>query len=244
MNDLKHFFDEGMLKPAESGFSVLSFNVHLGGMLADFSGFYDLPAVLKTLSADIGVFQEISLSKDGSPPLREVLSGEYHLSEPPAGPLRWEDNGVAAFSLAVASRFPILDTQILPLMSASDNRRSAALKTIIDTPLGEVTVIGVHMTTEFLPAGSAVQVASLAQHVRKIEGPVVIAGDHNLWRTVVRGLLPRDFKPSFEAATWPAKHPHSQIDHIWVRGLQAHGCVLPDQGSDHLPAIAHITPTN
>jgi endonuclease/exonuclease/phosphatase family metal-dependent hydrolase len=42
--------------------------------------------------------------------------------------------------------------------------------------------------------------------------------------------------------TWPAWRPHSQIDHILVRGaLQpVRGEVLPHGGSDHRPVRAEL----
>ena len=43
-------------------------------------------------------------------------------------------------------------------------------------------------------------------------------------------------------ATWPAWRPHSQIDHILLRGAirSARGAVLPDAGSDHRPIRAEL----
>ncbi len=42
--------------------------------------------------------------------------------------------------------------------------------------------------------------------------------------------------------TWPAWRPHSQIDHILVRGAlrPVDGRVLPDSGSDHRPVRAEL----
>ena len=42
--------------------------------------------------------------------------------------------------------------------------------------------------------------------------------------------------------TWPAWRPHSQIDHILVRGAlrPVAGAVLPHAGSDHRPVRAEI----
>jgi endonuclease/exonuclease/phosphatase family metal-dependent hydrolase len=42
--------------------------------------------------------------------------------------------------------------------------------------------------------------------------------------------------------TWPAWNPHSQIDHILVRGnvRVSSGDVLPAAGSDHRPVRAEL----
>jgi endonuclease/exonuclease/phosphatase family metal-dependent hydrolase len=43
--------------------------------------------------------------------------------------------------------------------------------------------------------------------------------------------------------TWPAWRPHSQIDHILVRGALrgGGGRVLPDAGSDHRPVRVDLS---
>lgn len=229
------------LATSPKSFSLLSFNVHLGGVYADFSGQYDLSSVLRTLSHDVMVFQELSLSPTGAPSLSEMLPSEYNIIEP-SPPIEWVNDRTSCFSLAIASRFPVLSTRILPLPVLKDVRRSAAILTVLDTPAGRVSLIGVHLTTEFLPSMSAVQVARLGMYARAIKGPLIIAGDHNLWRTAATRLLPGSLRPSFRSPTWPAHRPLHQIDHIWVRDLHSVGQALPPVGSDHLPVSAVISP--
>jgi endonuclease/exonuclease/phosphatase (EEP) superfamily protein YafD len=71
--------------------------------------------------------------------------------------------------------------------------------------------------------------------------PAVVAGDHNFWGPGVVAFL-RGWKRAVRGRTWPARRPHSQIDHILVRsGTEVLSSeVLPDVGSDHRPVRARL----
>ena len=70
--------------------------------------------------------------------------------------------------------------------------------------------------------------------------PVVITGDFNCWRPLLRVLLP-GWRTLARGRTWPAQRPHSQIDHILGRGpWVSHQSFTRDGGSDHLALIADI----
>ena len=71
--------------------------------------------------------------------------------------------------------------------------------------------------------------------------PIILAGDFNSWRPLLRLLLPR-WRTLVRARTWPARHPHSQIDHILGRGpWRRHGGGASDGGSDHRALYADLT---
>ena len=63
----------------------------------------------------------------------------------------------------------------------------------------------------------------------------------NLWGPPVRALLP-GWRLAVTGRTWPSWRPHSQIDHILVRGRLkvGSGTVLPPAGSDHRPVRAEL----
>ena len=70
--------------------------------------------------------------------------------------------------------------------------------------------------------------------------PIVVAGDFNCWRPLLRVLLP-GWRTLARGRTWPAQRPHSQIDHILGRGpWVSHHSFTRDGGSDHLALIADI----
>ncbi len=70
--------------------------------------------------------------------------------------------------------------------------------------------------------------------------PVILAGDFNCWRPLLRILLP-GWTTLVRTRTWPARHPHSQIDHILGRGpWEKLGGNATDGGSDHRALVAEV----
>jgi len=70
--------------------------------------------------------------------------------------------------------------------------------------------------------------------------PTILAGDFNCWRPLLRILLP-GWRTLVRARTWPARFPHSQIDHILGRGpWKGRGGSATDGGSDHLALVADV----
>ena len=51
-------------------------------------------------------------------------------------------------------------------------------------------------------------------------GPAIVAGDCNFWGPGVQSFLP-GWRRTVRGRTWPARRPHSQIDHILVRAGEA-----------------------
>jgi endonuclease/exonuclease/phosphatase family metal-dependent hydrolase len=103
-----------------------------------------------------------------------------------------------------------------------------------------LSVIGTHMS--HLQFGSHRNYADLRRQLRREARPeAVLMGDMNLWGPPVRALLP-GWHRAVKGPTWPSWRPHSQIDHILVRGdlRVVSGEVLPDGGSDHRPVRAHL----
>jgi endonuclease/exonuclease/phosphatase family metal-dependent hydrolase len=69
----------------------------------------------------------------------------------------------------------------------------------------------------------------------------VLAGDMNLWGPPVRAFM-TGWHRAVKGPSWPSHRPHSQIDHILVRGQikVVSGEVMPDAGSDHRPVRARL----
>ena len=230
-------------------FSVSTFNVHWGGRLPGGGEEYDLAAACRQLDADVRVFQEVwgcaeepsrLWAPDGFevhelPMVRRARPARFALSSPRAG-------RVGDFSIVLATRFRLLERRMLELPVTSSDPRHHALACRLNTPLGPVWVVALHLTIGMLPLGSARQLRALAR-LAPTDGPAVLVGDHNLWRPPARAILGRAWTPAVKGKTWPSPRPRHQIDHIWVRGLgAADGRVLPDMGSDHLAITATVTP--
>ena len=241
-----------MSSPSSSpagAFSVSTFNVHWGGRLPGGHDEYDLAAACGQLDADVRVFQEVW----GCPeePSRLWVPAGFDVHELPMvrcpRPARFElpsplAERVGDFSIVLATRFGLLERRVLELPVTPSDPRHHALACRLDTPLGPVWVVALHLTIGRLPLGSARQLRALAR-LAPTDGPVVLIGDHNLWRPPARAILGRRWTPAVKGKTWQSHRPRHQIDHIWVRGLgAAHGRVLPDLGSDHLAITATVTP--
>ena len=230
-----------------TSFSVATFNTHWGGREADGRGEYDLAAACRTIDADVRVFQEVWHHPDEPSRLwvpdgfvrhdlvmrRAPRPPWFELAEPQA-------SRVGDFTLVIATPFPLVERRVVELYRTRKDPRHQALACRLDTPLGQVWIVAVHLTIGMLPLGSAIQLRSL---VRRFEpaGPALIVGDHNLWRPPAQVIAGRHWKPAVKGKTWRADRPRHQIDHIWTRGLAATGgSVLPFLGGDHLAITATI----
>ncbi len=66
----------------------------------------------------------------------------------------------------------------------------------------------------------------------------MLAGDCNLWGPPVMAVLGDGWRRAVTGRTWPARRPHSQIDHVLVRPGDVRvvdAAVGGDVGSDHRP---------
>ncbi|QTC91483.1 endonuclease/exonuclease/phosphatase family protein [Brevundimonas goettingensis] len=149
--------------------------------------------------------------------------------------------------IAIASRYP--------LIPASHNVRYAKLYALahIDSPLGPLNVVGVHLMRPWPYQAQEQQirgVAALEVLLSQVTGPALVAGDFNsvssgrIGRLIQRqtGLKPNPGWPG----TWPALAPPPfaiTIDQVYrtpdlavlKRGLGR------DTGSDHRPVVTKIT---
>ena len=156
---------------------------------------------------------------------------------------RWQEAEPGQWGIAVLVRpdWPLEATRVLPLrLLQADWVRRAALVVDLTVDGMPVSVAGTHMS--HLHYGSHRNWADLRGLLREEARPdAVLAGDMNTWGPLVRRFLP-GWHRAVKGATWPAWRPHSQIDHILVRGrLRAvSGSVCPASGSDHRPVRATL----
>jgi endonuclease/exonuclease/phosphatase family metal-dependent hydrolase len=101
-------------------------------------------------------------------------------------------------------------------------------------------VIAVHGA--HLSHGSYRQYRRISEFVDSLDPsvPILLAGDFNCWRPLLRTFLP-GWTSMVRARTWPARMPHSQIDHILTRGpWESLGGFASDGGSDHRALVADV----
>jgi endonuclease/exonuclease/phosphatase family metal-dependent hydrolase len=157
---------------------------------------------------------------------------------------RWQEAEPGTWGIAVLVRpdLPILDSRVLPMSPlSSDVVRRAAVVVDLEVEGHPVSVAGTHMS--HLHYGSHRNWAELRDQLRTgARDDAVLLGDMNTWGPLVVTLFMPGWRRAVVGRTWPAWRPHSQIDHILVRGAlrSVGGSVLPNAGSDHRPVRAEL----
>ena len=186
---------------------------------------------------------DVLLVVEFTPHAAEVLADldkrfAYGLKAPAEGP----------YGIALWSRFPLAAAQTFPLGPVP------AVEARVQTPGGDFTLLGVHLSAPTLPR-RAVQrnkeLELLAERRAGVEGPLVVAGDFNVtpyspyftdWLSAT-GLT--DTRRGHTLApSWPATLPilGIPIDHVAVTSdfdIRTHRR-LPSFGSDHWGVLAEL----
>jgi endonuclease/exonuclease/phosphatase family metal-dependent hydrolase len=156
---------------------------------------------------------------------------------------RWREGVPGRMGIAVLVRPELLieDSRILHLHRLRADRLHRAVIVVDLTVDGRpISVAGTHMS--HLLYGSPRNLAELRRLLRTEARPdAALAGDMNAWGPVVKLYL-RGWRRAVKGASWPTWRPHSQIDHILVRGAlrPVDARVLPHAGSDHRPVRVEL----
>jgi endonuclease/exonuclease/phosphatase family metal-dependent hydrolase len=207
---------------------------------------YDLPAVLDGFaSADVLAIEEV-WRPDGGPCAVDDFAARHgfeqvgHVFGRASVQRRWPGmsaNGEGTVGISVLSRLPVRLVAELPIgptwRDPAPERR--VLHVEVDVGGTPLQLIAVHLTSQ-LPHGPPIQLRKLARLFDGVTGPAVLTGDCNFWGPPAQLCLP-GWTRAVRGRSWPAHRPHSQIDHVFVRGgVQViDGAVLADSGSDHRP---------
>ncbi|BBX71191.1 endonuclease/exonuclease/phosphatase family protein [Mycolicibacterium psychrotolerans] len=166
-----------------------------------------------------------------------------------------EQPGTAAYGVALLSRFPAKNWQVVRLpripfrfpmylrapgrVQVIDEEPRAAVIGHFDTPLGDLTVVNTHLS--FVPGWNRYQLRQLLRDVRGLPWPRVVTGDLNMSPAAARRYS--GLRPLAAAATFPADIPTQQLDHVLTDdpGLQARACRTPAVAiSDHRPLVVDL----
>ena len=151
-----------------------------------------------------------------------------------------------SWGLALLSRLRCGESEVLEVagLRRDRTRRAAVLTPVVPGADrgGEAAVLlvaGTHLG--HLHHGSLRQMRGLAADLSASRGPAVVLGDLNCWGPLVLAMMP-GWRRAVRGRTWPARRPHSQVDHILVRGgvRVLHAEVLAPLGSDHRAVRARI----
>jgi endonuclease/exonuclease/phosphatase family metal-dependent hydrolase len=230
-----------------------------------------LRASVKQLDADVLALQEVDLDQERSAraDLTAVAAEAMHavshrfvaaIAGTPGA--TWmaatsrEQPGGAAYGIALLSRFPAENWQVLylpripmrfPMYLPGPHRVQivheeprAAVITRFETPLGPLTVANTHLS--YVPGWNRVQLRRLIRDLRSFPGPRVLMGDLN--------MAPRStnrwhgLRPLGEAPTFPADNPAHQLDYILTdeHSLRAERCEAPWLPiSDHRALVVDVS---
>lgn len=231
--------------PLEAAFRVATYNVHrwVGGPGRARYAPERVAAVLDEIDADVIALQEVLRPWGGDDPLLEIASAfGLHVAFVVSRHHRRGELGNA-----ILSRWPL--TSVLTLdLSANALERRTALAAELHGHRHSVAVVATHLA--IMDAARHRQVETLLAHPQ-LQGPVVLLGDLNAWRTC-RGTrsLDRAFRGASHARrewppSFPATRPLLALDRIYTRGatlrdIHAHDTNTSRRASDHLPVIANV----
>jgi endonuclease/exonuclease/phosphatase family metal-dependent hydrolase len=234
-----------MTHPAPPTVSIASLNLRFG-ITPGRERPYDVTAAIASLDADVVALQEVWRPRGGAAPhevaaralgyeVVELELGRAHNKTAP-GPVRAAEGlHDTWWGVAVLARRPVRacgSLRFTPI--AFDAAKRAALVASVAVDGRSLTVITPHLTYRLW--GSLRHLRELAAAVEPLPRPAVVLGDFNMWGPVV-GTVLRGWQRPVRGRTWPARLPHSQIDHVLVSpDLQVlEAAVLAPVGSDHLP---------
>ena len=207
---------------------------------------YDLASVLDGFAtADVLSIQEV-WRPDGAPCIVEDFAARhgYEMCEVVFGRAsvhrRWPGfvpEGEGTVGIAVLSRLPMnrADGPIVGPTWRDPVRAREMIDVEVDVHGTPLRVVGVHLTSR-LPYGPPIQLRRLSRQLDGAVSPAVLTGDCNFWGPPAEQFLP-GWTRGVRGRSWPAHRPHSQIDHVFLRGgvQVVDGEVLGDVGSDHRP---------
>jgi endonuclease/exonuclease/phosphatase (EEP) superfamily protein YafD len=151
--------------------------------------------------------------------------------------------GEGVWELALCSRLPITARWTIPIGSIRNDPASprSALACTIDVNGTPVDVVAVHVSSRLWSFAPVRHLNALRPQLPARDRVAVVAGDCNFWGPGVVSVLP-GWRRALRGRTWPAVHPHSQIDHILVRKNVSvlRSEVLPATPSDHRPVRARL----
>jgi endonuclease/exonuclease/phosphatase family metal-dependent hydrolase len=251
---------------------VATFNILHGRSLRD--GAVDLERLrtaVHTLDADILGLQEVdcdqprSAHADLTAVAAEVMGAVSHrfvaaLAGTPGA--TWmaatgdEQPGTAAYGIALLSRYPARNWQVLRLpriparfpMYLPAPRRLALVReepravvlAQLETPEGLITVANTHLS--FVPGWNRVQLRHLQRDLRALPGPRLLMGDLNMAPPGPQRHT--GMRPMGTALTFPAGAPARQLDHVLVddAGVRLVSCSAPLLPvSDHRALVVELT---
>lgn len=137
----------------------------------------EIQAVEHARNADLYLFQEV-VQPDGATSVAEEMARKLnmHVVFAPCAP------GITNQGLAILSRYPLRDREVLPLKQFNLTMRSRtriALAATMETPFGPVRVINTHLDSRINASQRVEQLTPVVEANRKFNGYRILGGDLN-----------------------------------------------------------------
>lgn len=235
--------------------TVASLNLHMGrGAGGHDAPFYDVVAAAKEVDSDVLVVQEAWVPDGAGGNVVEIadalgyeIAGTFAVARATchdqvrlAG--REGDGGDGDWVLAVLSRLPVVQSDVVPLhpQLPRDPARRAVVRTTVDVDGEPFTVAGTHLPLLKDPVWRLRP--ALRAALPPTGQPAAFAGDMNMWGWCIDRMVPPGWRRAVWGRTYPAPRPHSQTDHILVSTPVevTRSLVIPQVMSDHRPVRAHL----
>ncbi len=232
-------------------FNIAAYNAHWGiGRFGEFRRVrFDVARIIRGFEADVVVVPEAWRSDDGVSVVDDLAGDGYHIETVALMPLaqrtdRRSDivprDGI--WELAVCSRFAVLERREIAIgvIKSDPAGPRNALALTVDIGGTPVEIVGLHASSKVWRLAPVKHLLTLKRQLRE-RGPQIVAGDFNFWGPPI-GRMMRGWDRPVRGRTYPSRRPHSQVDHVLVRGgiESLGGEVLAATPSDHLPVRARL----
>ncbi len=117
------------------------------------------------------------------------------------------------WGVALLARVPVRDVAVIPLGKLRrDPARRAVIGCTVDLG-GRETSSSSAPTCPTSPTGRTPSTAAWRACCPRVDTAAVLAGDMNMWGPPVSSFF-RGWRRAVVGRTWPARRPHSQLDHV------------------------------
>jgi endonuclease/exonuclease/phosphatase family metal-dependent hydrolase len=233
---------------------LLSFNIHGGRTMDGNNDLGRIQALLDELNIDIAVFQEMETrpSKGGKTTDIDTLAGLSRAHRLPGPTLK---EGEGWYGNVLVSRYKIKRALAHDLETGFSWEPRNAVDALIETPVGDVRIIGTHLSLS--PLERWTEARNLLTLMDKVDAqekaPLLLMGDINEWRAsskVVKHLS--SIMPQIPLGrTFPSAFPILKLDRAW---FDPHGHAVTASArtvsgptvkplSDHLPILIELSRT-
>ncbi len=231
--------------------SALSLNLHevqdSRAILTALRGANDLER------ADVMLFQEAVRPSPGKRGALDDVAEALRLNIAFAPEFEHRNGNVEG--LAVLSRYPILETRVIPLQHNDlfwKSRRRVALAVTLQTPAGALRVYNLHLDTRVNLKARLEQLRPIAEEAAAARGPVLLGGDlntnpyrwvghtlpmlvaHDQGAGVLQYMKALGYDSVFPRRTATSRWFGMQLDWLFLRDLEAGPATIkPISFSDH-----------